>query len=84
MAILAGRMKLHDAAGRPDFLNIQDHVAQIGQGAIEDRNAERLGRSDAAIILLRKLWERDLRALAAGREPTRWVYPEKLTRGTGV
>jgi 5,5'-dehydrodivanillate O-demethylase len=84
IAILAGKMKLHDAAGRPDFLNIQDHVAQIGQGAIEDRNAERLGRSDAAIILLRKLWERDLRALAAGREPTPWVYPERLTRGTGV
>jgi 5,5'-dehydrodivanillate O-demethylase oxygenase subunit len=83
-AILAGRIKLHDAADRPDFLNIQDHVAQIGQGAIEERSEECLGRSDRAIALLRKLWERDLRALAHGREPTRWHYPERLLRRTGI
>ncbi len=83
-AILAGKMKLHDAAGRPDFLGIQDHVAQVGQGAIVERDAECLGRSDRAIALLRKLWERDLRALAEGREPTRWLYPERLARPTGV
>lgn len=83
-AILAGRMKLFDAADRPDFLSIQDHVAQIGQGAIEDRGAECLGRSDRAIVLLRKLWERDLRALQDRREPTRWVYPERLSRPKGV
>ncbi len=82
--ILAGRMRLHDAADRPDFLNIQDHVAQVGQGEIVERGAECLGRSDRAIALLRKLWERDLRALAEGREPTRWEYPERLTRPTGV
>jgi 5,5'-dehydrodivanillate O-demethylase len=83
-AILEGRMRLHDAAERPDFLNIQDHVAQVGQGAIEDRDEECLGRSDRAIVLLRKLWERDLLALAEGREPTHWAYPERLTRPTGV
>jgi 5,5'-dehydrodivanillate O-demethylase oxygenase subunit len=83
-AILAGRMKLFDAADRPDFLSIQDHVAQIGQGAIEDRSAECLGRSDRAIVLLRKLWERDLRALQDGREPTKWIYPERLSRPKGV
>ncbi|HUB98034.1 MAG TPA: Rieske 2Fe-2S domain-containing protein [Stellaceae bacterium] len=83
-AILAGKMRLHDAADRPDFLGIQDHVAQVGQGAIEDRDEECLGRSDRAIVLLRKLWERDLRALQEGREPTRWVYPESLSRPKGV
>jgi 5,5'-dehydrodivanillate O-demethylase len=83
-AILAGKMRLHDASDRPDFLGIQDHVAQVGQGAIEDRNAECLGRSDRAIVLLRKLWERDLRALQEGREPTRWIYPERLSRPKGV
>ncbi len=83
-AILAGKMRLHDAADRPDFLGIQDHVAQVGQGAIVDRDAECLGRSDRAIALLRKLWERDLRALAEGREPTRWHYPERLARPKGV
>jgi 5,5'-dehydrodivanillate O-demethylase oxygenase subunit len=83
-AILAGKMRLHDASDRPDFLGIQDHVAQVGQGAIEDRNEECLGRSDRAIVLLRKLWERDLRALQDGREPTRWIYPERLSRPKGV
>jgi 5,5'-dehydrodivanillate O-demethylase oxygenase subunit len=83
-AILAGRMKLHDAADRPDFLNIQDHGAQVGQGAIEDRSEECLGRSDRAIVLLRKLWEQDLRALQDGREPRPWRYPERLERLKGV
>lgn len=83
-AILAGRMRLHDAAERPDFLNIQDHVAQVGQGAIEDRNEECLGRSDRAIVLLRKLWEQDLRAHGEGRAPRRWVYPDRLDRPKGV
>ena len=82
--ILAGKMQLFDVADRPDFLGIQDHVAQIGQGAIEDRNDERLGRSDNGIILLRKLWERDLRALEAGEAPTAWRIPEKMTRLKGV
>jgi 5,5'-dehydrodivanillate O-demethylase len=82
--ILAGKIQLFDVADRPDFLGIQDHVAQIGQGEIEDRNDERLGRSDNGIILLRKLWERDLRALEAGKEPTAWRIPEKMTRLKGV
>jgi len=83
-AILAGKMKLHAAADRPDFLGIQDHVAQIGQGAIEARDEECLGRSDRGIALLRKLWERDLRALQDGQEPTRWEYPQRLSTRRGV
>ena len=34
----------------------QDYIAQVGQGAIVDRSQERLGKSDAGIILLRKIF----------------------------
>ena len=47
-----------DIEERPDIVNIQDHVAQEGQGTIADRINERLGRSDVAIILLRQIWQR--------------------------
>ena len=45
----------------------------MGQGVIADRTQERLGRTDTAIILLRKLWTRELRALAEGRPLTAWT-----------
>jgi hypothetical protein len=31
-----------------------------------------LGRNDAVVILFRKLWERELRALAEGRPTKEW------------
>src|SRR5262247_698287 len=66
-AVLAGKMSVHDIEERPDIVNIQDHVAQEGQGAIPIREAERLGRSDVAVILVRQIWQRELRALAQGK-----------------
>ena len=83
-AVLAGRCSIHDIEDRPDIVNIQDHVAQEGQGAIPDRHAERLGRSDTAIILMRKIWLRELRALAEGRPLKKWSCPEGLLATSGV
>ena len=60
-AVLAGKLRIQDIEDRPDLVNIQDHVGQGGQGAIADRGNERLGRSDIAVILLRKIWQRELR-----------------------
>jgi 5,5'-dehydrodivanillate O-demethylase len=54
---------------------LQDTVICVGQGAIADRNAERLGRSDAAVILLRKIWKRELRLLAEGKPLTQFTWP---------
>jgi 5,5'-dehydrodivanillate O-demethylase len=45
------------------------------QGAIADRQHEHLGHMDAGVILLRKLWERELAALAAGRQLKEWTIP---------
>jgi len=83
-AVLAGQVSIHEIQDRPDIVNIQDHVAQEGQGAIPDRDAERLGRSDAAVILMRKIWLRELRALAEGRPLKEWTRPEGLLATSGV
>ena len=74
-AILDGRLRLDDIdPNRADHVLIEDEVAQTGQGAIANRSREHLGRGDIGIVLLRKLWERELRALAEGRPLKPWVY----------
>jgi 5,5'-dehydrodivanillate O-demethylase len=83
-AVLAGKLSIHEIEDRPDLVNIQDHVAQEGQGAIPDRNAERLGRSDTAIILTRKIWLRELRALSEGQPLKNWTLPDQLAATSGV
>lgn len=74
--VLAGRFTIEEIEDRRQIIAIQDHVTQIGQGVIADRSTERLGRSDSVIVLLRQLWERELRALAEGRPLTNWTHPE--------
>ncbi|HVH90292.1 MAG TPA: hypothetical protein VM783_02770, partial [Candidatus Acidoferrum sp.] len=83
-AVLAGKLSIHEIEDRPDIVNIQDHVAQEGQGAIPDRNMERLGRSDAAIILMRKIWLRELHALSEGRPLKKWDLPDTVFASSGV
>jgi Rieske oxygenase family protein len=51
---------------------VQDIAVQAGQGPIADRSNERLGRSDLAIVLWRKILERELRAMDEGRPPKQW------------
>jgi len=83
-AALAGKISVHDIEERPDLVNIQDHVAQQGQGAIPDRQRERLGRADVAVILVRQIWRRELRALADGKPLKIWSRPERLVATSGV
>lgn len=83
-AVLAGKLSIHEIEDRPDIVNIQDHVAQEGQGAVPDREVERLGRSDTAIILTRKIWLRELRALSEGRPLKNWMVPDQLAATSGV
>jgi hypothetical protein len=72
--IWAGKLRYADVA-HPDLAIVQDIAVQAGQGRIEDRDNERLGRSDAGIILWRKILARELRAIADGRPPKRWKTP---------
>jgi len=82
--VLAGKLNVHDLEERPDIVNIQDHVSQEGQGAIPNRDVERLGRSDVAVILLRQIWQRELAALAEGRSLKHWSRPQRLVATSGV
>lgn len=64
------------------YFPIGDDVTQVGQGSIPDREHERLGTSDSGLILLRKLWQRDLRALAEGRPLKEWKHPAGMLLST--
>jgi 5,5'-dehydrodivanillate O-demethylase len=78
-AILAGKLRLEDVdPASTDYFRLQDDIAQMGQGPIPDRSADRLGRSDAGVIMVRKLWTRELKALATGEPLKRWRRPEEL------
>jgi 5,5'-dehydrodivanillate O-demethylase len=45
----------------------QDYVAAVGQGAIVDRTAEHLGKSDMGVAFLRRLYWRELESLRKGQ-----------------
>jgi 5,5'-dehydrodivanillate O-demethylase len=83
-AVLRGELRVEDIPDRPDIVNIQDVVAQVGQGQIPDREHEHLGRTDAMITLLRSIWLRELQALADGRPTKPWAIPQHLSAAFGV
>jgi 5,5'-dehydrodivanillate O-demethylase len=55
----------------------QDYVAMMGQGTIVDRTQERLGKSDAGIMLLRKIFWREMDALRSGGPTKTWRRAEQ-------
>jgi 5,5'-dehydrodivanillate O-demethylase len=77
-AMLAGKLWLEDlqAEATPiEIVDVQDYITQVGQGRIHDRGQERLGQSDSGVIVFRRIWERELRALAEGRSLKQWHRP---------
>jgi hypothetical protein len=70
--LMAGQHHFPDMK-HPDLVIIQDIAVQAGQGRIADRQHERLGRSDTAIILWRKILARELQNLAEGRAMKHWT-----------
>ena len=85
--VLAGRLHLNDIdPNRTDFVMVEDEIAQTGQGKIPDR-VERASRTreGQGVILLRKIWERELRALAEGQATKQWTYrPEMVPTYPGA
>jgi 5,5'-dehydrodivanillate O-demethylase oxygenase subunit len=55
-----------------ELVNAQDYVAVMGQGRIADRAGERLASSDAGVALLRRIFQRELKATCSGGEPKVW------------
>jgi hypothetical protein len=72
--VLHGKAKIKNLNGADNYelTRIEDYVAQVGQGAIADQSQFHLGRNDAVVILFRKIWERELWALAEGRSTKQW------------
>jgi 5,5'-dehydrodivanillate O-demethylase len=71
--VLEGRVAMRDIDKiKVDLVRLQDDVAQVGQGLMVDREAERLGRADVGVIAIRRLWERELSAFVEGRPTKKW------------
>jgi len=86
-AVLQGSMELKDIDERTNMYQLflaEDYAVQVGQGEVADRSAERLGRSDVGTFLLRKIWERELRALAEGRPLKQWSAPAGLSDQSAI
>jgi 5,5'-dehydrodivanillate O-demethylase len=78
--ILGGRLSLRDVdRKRCDIVRLQDDIAQLGQQRIADRSRDHPGLADVGVIALRKLWRRELLALAEGRPTKEW----KRSAGVG-
>ncbi len=73
---LFGQHLLPDT-GAAQIIATQDYVAVRGQGRIVDRLNERLGRSDAGIALLRRIFQRELDALRQGCATKQWTRLEE-------
>ncbi len=78
--VLAGKIRIQDIDPKyPGLFVVQDNVALAGQGRIVDRSRDWLGQSDKGIILLRKMWERELKKIGEGKALKHWRRPkEKL------
>jgi 5,5'-dehydrodivanillate O-demethylase len=60
-----------DEQGRfiTDYIEGQDIMAWVSQGAITDRTQEHLGRSDAGVAMLRKMFKENMKRVADGLDP---------------
>lgn len=83
--VLAGDMcpdDLYPYSETTALVNARDYIAQVGQGPIADREQEHLGRGDVGVLLFRKLWQRELRALEEGRNITQWTRGDSIIART--
>ncbi len=72
--LLAGRIGMDDVdTGRVDMIRLQDDIAQMGQGRVADRSAERLGRGDVGVIMIRRLWTREMKSMENGGALKDWT-----------
>jgi 5,5'-dehydrodivanillate O-demethylase oxygenase subunit len=83
--VLAGRTTIEEVKQRiPDVVRLQDDVVLVAQGVIPDRSQDHLGRSDVGVILLRKIWRRELEAMAKGQPIKRWTRAPGIVATSGL
>jgi 5,5'-dehydrodivanillate O-demethylase len=81
--VLNGKLRIEDVtmkdpANLKTLTSVEDYVAQVGQGPMVNHAGERLGRMDAGILLVRRLWQRELRAMAEGKPMKTWQRTAEL------
>ncbi len=80
--ILAGKLRIEDLPADMSIYKtfwIEDYVTQVGQQPKRGRERpEHLGVTDVGVFLKRKIWERELKALAEGRPLKQWHTPAGL------
>jgi 5,5'-dehydrodivanillate O-demethylase len=76
-AVLAGEMALDDAENDWNLYDVQDYVAQVGQGRVVQQANDHLGYVDLGVSLLRKVWARELAKLSKN-EPIKVWQPELI------
>jgi 5,5'-dehydrodivanillate O-demethylase len=83
--VLSGKATIDELRSKvPDIVRLQDDVVLTAQGAIPDRQNEYLGRSDVGIVILRRIWRRELDAFAQGKPLKRWHKPATLLATNGL
>jgi 5,5'-dehydrodivanillate O-demethylase len=61
-----------------DYVEGQDIMAWVTQGAVTDRSVEHLGKSDIGVAMMRRMFKQNLEAVRAGRDPIGVVrYPHE-------
>ena len=83
-AILRGDMTLEDLPEDMDAytsFTIEDYVTQVGQGPLRGREPELLAPSEARVVMMRRLWLREVGALVAGKPVTDWRVPAEPLGG---
>jgi len=88
--VLRGELTIEEVKAQPDFqpsrdlINIQDEVAQVGQGVIANRNEEHLGAGDQSIVFVRNVWMRELQNLIEGRPLKQWRFSDDIQPLPGI
>ncbi len=80
-AVLQGALRFEEIKDRTHIVYLtllEDYVVQVGQGGAADRSQERLSRMDTGVVFMRKIWERELAALAQGKRLKQWTCRERL------
>jgi 5,5'-dehydrodivanillate O-demethylase oxygenase subunit len=78
--ILAGEMTPEDLPHDMDAYTsfaIEDYITQVGQGPVASRGRELLAPTDERLIVMRRLWLREVNALVADRPLTDWKIPRE-------
>ena len=63
---------------------IQDAISCVGQGLERQREDDILGASDRVVSLVRRLWTREMRAIAEGKPGKKWRVPKDLQTTRGI